>query len=195
VVRNNRTPELASTLSRYSSALLLVASTAVWKLIFLPTLERRVPFTFFYSAIVATSWVAGAGPGLVATALSAVCAHYLFAGSTGVVAPGTPAVLLFALEATALCLLTAVFRERLIETEAHLERVFEDSPLGIVIIEGGPRIVKANPAFRSLLHADKAQLEGRAFTDLVHHDSLGRVRTFLDHLTQQRTVAPHRPLW
>jgi len=104
-------------------------------------------------------------------------------------APGNPAVLLFALEATALCLLTAVFRERLIETEAHLGRVFEHSPLCIVIIEGGPRILKANPAFRSLLHADNAQLEGRAFTDLVHPDSQGRVRTFLDHLTRPRAVA------
>jgi K+-sensing histidine kinase KdpD len=104
VIRNNRMPELASALSRYSAALVLVASAAVWKLIFLPALERRVPFTYFYSAIVATSWVAGAGPGLVATALSAASVHYLFAGSTGVVAPGDPAVLLFALEATALCL-------------------------------------------------------------------------------------------
>ena len=182
-------PTLASTLSRYSSALVLVAGAAVWKLIFLPTLERSLPFIYFYSAIVVTSWVAGAGPGLVATALSAVCAHYLFAGSTGVMAPGNPAVLLFALETTALCLLTAVFRERLIETEAHLGRVFEHSPLCIVIIEGGPRILKANPAFRSLLHADNAQLEGRAFTDLVHPDSQGRVRTFLDHLTRPRAVA------
>jgi PAS domain S-box-containing protein len=49
--------------------------------------------------------------------------------------------------------------------------------------------VKANPAFRSLLHADEAQLEGRAFTDLVHPDSLGRVRTFLDHLTRRGAVA------
>ena len=189
VLRNNRTPELTSALSRYSWALVLVASAAVWKLIFLPTLQTRVPFTFFYSVVVATSWVAGAGPALVATALSAVCAHYVFAESTVLAAPGNPAVLLFALEATALCLLTAVFRERLIETEAHLGRVFEDSPLGIVIIEGGPRILKANPAFRALLHADSAELEGRSFTDLVHSDSVGRVRTFLDHLRRRRTVA------
>src|SRR5262249_20083485 len=144
VIRNNRTPELASALSRYSLALVLVASAAVWKLIFLPTLEERLPFTFFYSAIVATSWVAGAAPGLVAAAVSAVWVRYLFARSPDVMAPGDPAVLLFVLEATALCLLTAVCRERLLETEAHLGRVFEDSPLGIVIIDGGPRILKAN---------------------------------------------------
>jgi K+-sensing histidine kinase KdpD len=172
LIRSNRTPELTSALSRYSSALVLVASAVVWKLIFLPALEKRVPFNFFHAAVVATSWVAGAGPGLAATALSAVCVHYLFAESTGAVAPGSPAVLLFALEATVLCLLTAGFRKRLIETEAQLGHVFEDSPLGIVIIDGGLRIPNANPAFSSLLHTDKSQLEGRAFTDLVHPDSL-----------------------
>jgi len=188
VIRNNRTPEIVSTLGRYSTAVVLVASAVVWKVILLPTLERRVPFTYFYSAVVATSWVAGAGPGLLSTVLSAACAHYLFAGPMGAMVPGDPGMLLFVLEATGLCLLTAVFRERLIETEAHLGRVFEDSPLGIVIIEGGARIQKANPAFWALLHANQLQLEGRAFTDLVHPDSLGRVRTFLDHLIQRQTA-------
>lgn len=189
VIRNNRTPELVSTFSRYASALVLVASAAVLKLIFLPTLERSVPFTYFYSAVVATSWVGGAGPGLLATVLSVITVHYLFVGSMEVMVPGSPAMLMFALEATLLCLLTEVFRERLIETETHLGLVFEDSPHGIVIIEGGPRILKANPAFKDLLRAEQLQLEGRAFTDLAHPDSVGRVRTFLDHLVQGQTAA------
>jgi PAS domain S-box-containing protein len=189
VIRNNRTPELLSTFSRYASAIVLVAAAVVLKLIFLPTLERGVPFTYFYSAVVATSWVGGAGPGLLATVLSVLSVHYLFVGTMEVMAPGNPASLLFAFEATVLCLLTEVFRERLIETETHLGRVFEDSPHGIVIIEGGPRILKANPAFKDLLRADQLQLEGRAFTDLAHPDSVGRVRTFLDHLVQGQTAA------
>lgn len=189
VIRNNRTPELLSTFSRYASALVLVASAAVLKLIFLPTLERGVPFTYFYSAVVAASWVGGAGPGLLAMVLSVISVHYLFVGSMEVTAPGNPASLMFALEATVLCLLTEVFRERLIETETHLGRVFEDSPHGIVIIEGGRRILKANPAFKDLLRADQLQLKGRAFTDLAHPDSVWRVRTFLDHLVQGQTAA------
>jgi signal transduction histidine kinase len=39
------------------------------------------------------------------------------------------------------------------------------------------------------LRAEKLQVEGRAFTDFAHPDSLGRVRTFLDHLTQGQTPA------
>ena len=66
VIRENRTPELVSTWGRYASAVVLVAGAAVLKLLFLPSLERHVPFTFFYSSIVATAWVADAGPGLEA---------------------------------------------------------------------------------------------------------------------------------
>jgi PAS domain S-box-containing protein len=76
----------------------------------------------------------------------------------------------------------------MVETEAHLGRVFEDSPLGILIIEGGPRILKTNPAFRQLLCADTLRVEGRDLTDLVHPDSRERVRTFLEHLMRQQTV-------
>jgi hypothetical protein len=80
-------------------------------------------------------------------------------GSTAETSPGNPGLLLFGLEATGICLLTGTFRQRLVETEAHLGRVFEDSPLGTLIIEGGAQILKANPAFRQILRADKVRLE------------------------------------
>jgi PAS domain S-box-containing protein len=188
VIKNNRTPEIVSTFGRYSSAVLLVGGAAILKLIFFPALERHVPFTFFYSAIVVTSWIAGAAPGFLATALSAVCIYYLFSGDAGEISPAYPGLLLFVLEATGLCLLTAIFRQRLVETEAQLGRVFEDSPLGMLIIEGGARILKANSAFRQLLCADKLRLEGRAFTDLVHSDSRERVGAFLEHLIRHQTI-------
>jgi hypothetical protein len=123
VILDNRTPELASTLGRYASAVVLVGGAAILKVVFFPALERHLPFTFFYSAIVATSWVAGTAPGLLATGLSAACVYYLFSGSTAETSPGNPGLLLFALEATGICLLTGTFRQRLVETEAHLGRV------------------------------------------------------------------------
>lgn len=187
VIRDNRTPELASTLGRYASTVVLVGGAAILKLMFFPALERHLPFTFFYSAVVATSWVAGAAPGFLAAGLSAVCVYFLFSGYAGEISLGKPGLLLFVLEATGLCLLTATFRQRLVETEEHLGRIFEDSPLGIVIIEG-LRILKANPAFRQLLCADKLRLEGRALIDLVHSNSRERVGTFLEHLIRQETV-------
>ena len=187
VIRENRTPELVSPWGRYASAVVLVAGAAVLKLLFFPTLERQVPFTFFYSAVVTTAWVAGAAPGLCAMLLAAVCSYYLFLRYTAG-SPGHPALIVFAVEATGLCLLTALFRQRLVETEANLGRIFEDSPTGILIVEGGARILNANPAFRHILGADKIRFEGRSLTDLVHSDWHDRVRSFLDSLIQQEAV-------
>ena len=188
VIRNNRTPELVSTFRRYALAVVPVAGAVIMKLVLFPTLERRLPFTFFYSAIVATAWVGGAGPALLAAALSAACVHYFFSGPAGQTAPGEPALTLFLLEATALCLLTASFRQRLVEARAQLGGVFEDSPLGVLIIDGALRILRANPAFRQLLSADESQLKKRAVTDLVDPDSRERVRALLDELIRQQTT-------
>jgi PAS domain S-box-containing protein len=187
VIRDNRALELISTWRRYASAVVLVAGAAVFKVLFFPTLERQVPFTFFYSAVVTTSWVGGAAAGLCATLLAMVASYYLFLRD-GAGTPGNPALVLFALESTGLCLLTALFRQRLAETEANLGRVFEDSPTGILIVEAGGRILKANPAFRQILRFDKGRIKGHSLTDVVHPDCHERVRTFLDRLIHQGGV-------
>lgn len=187
VIRDNRALELISTWRRYASAVVLVAGAAVFKVLFFPTLERQVPFTFFYSAVVTTSWVGGAAAGLCATLLAMVASYYLFLRD-GAGTPGNPALVLFALESTGLCLLTALFRQRLAETEANLGRVFENSPTGILIVEAGGRILKANPAFRQILRFDKGRIKGHSLTDVVHPDCHERVRTFLDRLIHQGGV-------
>jgi PAS domain S-box-containing protein len=119
--------------------------------------------------------------------LATVCIRYMFLRYMPQ-PPGDPGLALFALEATGLCLLTAIFRQRLVETEANLGRVFDDSPTGTLILKRGGRILKANPAFRQILRADKDQFEGRSFTDLVEPDSRERVQAFLDSLIQQQAV-------
>jgi PAS domain S-box-containing protein len=187
VIRENRTPELVSFWSRYGAAFVLVAGAGVLKLILFPSLEQRVPFTFFYSAIVATVWVAGAGPGLIATALATACSYLLFFHHEPESASGNPSLVLFAFEATALCLLNAIYRQRLLETEAHLGRVFEDSPTGILIVEKDAKILRANPAFRHMLR-DDSHIEGRPLTELVHPDSRERVRRFLGNLDGQQSA-------
>jgi PAS domain S-box-containing protein len=187
LIRANRTPEIGSTLRRYACATLFVACATVFKLLIFPRVERRVPFTFFYSAVVATAWVAGAAPGLWATLLATACIYYIFLRYMPQ-APGDPGLALFALEATGLCLLTAIYRQRLVETEANLGRVFEDSPTGILILEQDAHILKANPAFRQILHAEQVRFEGRSLTDLAQPDSRERVRAFLDSLIQQQTI-------
>ena len=99
LIRENRTPELVSGSRRYISAALLVAGATVLKIVVFPSLERHLPFTFFYSAVVAAVWVGGAGPGIAAIVLSAACTYFLFFRSSAVASPGDPELVLFLLDA------------------------------------------------------------------------------------------------
>jgi PAS domain S-box-containing protein len=185
VIRENRTPEPLSAWRRYTLAALLVAGATVLKLLIFPSVERHIPFTFFYSAVVAAAWVGGAGAGAVAAVLSTAGAHYLFFRGGPYLTPGEPRLVMFGLEATGLCLLTAVFRQRLLRSELYLKGVFEHCPAGIAIIDRNDRILKANPAFGRMLNADKTDLEGRPFLELVEPGSHRRASSFLDRLLHQ----------
>ncbi len=188
VIRENRMPEVISAWLRYGLAALIVAGAAVFKLLVFPSVEHHTPFAFFYSAVVAAAWVGGAGAGIEATILSAVSAYYLFLRAAPDLIPGEPRLVMFALEATTLCLLTAVFRQRLLQSELYLAGVFEHSPAGIAILDQDDRILKANPAFERMLHANKKDLDGRPFLDLVDPGSRERASQFLDRLLQQPTA-------
>jgi PAS domain S-box-containing protein len=185
VIRENRTPEPLSAWRRYSLAALMVAGVTVFKLLVFPSVERHTPFAFFYAAVVAAAWVGGAGAGAVAAILAAASAHYLFLRGGPYLTPGEPQLVMFGLEAAGLCLLTAVFRLRLLRSELYLKGVFEHCPAGIAIIDRDDRILKANPAFGRMLNADKTDLEGRSFLELVEPGSHRRASTFLDRLLHQ----------
>lgn len=188
VIRGSSTLEMGPAWRRYSLAVLLVAGALILKILIFPAVERRIPFTFFYSAVVVAAWVGGAAAGLQATALSAACAYFFFVRPGHETIPGEPDIWLFCLECTGLCLLTSIVRQRMLRFDAYLGRVFERSPAGILITDRNGRILRANPAFERILHTDKVRLEGREFLEFVHPDSCERTRTFLNRLLQQETA-------
>jgi len=70
--------------------------------------------------------------------------------------------------------LAAAQSHALQDSELRFRRVFEESPLGILLAEpGGLRIVQANPAFCRMLGSDPAQVVGRPIADLMHIDDRG----------------------
>src|SRR5262245_39650169 len=64
--------------ARYGIAVLSVALAAVVRLALEPVLGAEAPLAIFSLAVIATSWCGGLGPGLLATALSALIGDYLF---------------------------------------------------------------------------------------------------------------------
>ena len=74
----NTTDADASWVMRYLPALLFVLTATGLKLLAFADLERALPFTFFYAAVVASAWWGGFGPGLLATLLASLAARYFF---------------------------------------------------------------------------------------------------------------------
>lgn len=59
----------------------------------------------------------------------------------------------------------------LLESELRFRRIFEQSPVGIVLIEqDGRRIVQANPAFCRMVGYDGDAISGMAIADMTHVD-------------------------
>jgi PAS domain S-box-containing protein len=67
--------------------------------------------------------------------------------------------------------LAATHSGALQESEQRFRRVFDESPLGILLAEPDThRIVQANPAFCHMLGADAEQIIGRTIAELTHID-------------------------
>jgi len=79
MVRDAKTADLGlSTSRRYLTALLFVSTATGLKLLAFASVERELPFTFYYAAIAAATFAGGLGPGLAATLASSVAARYFF---------------------------------------------------------------------------------------------------------------------
>jgi PAS domain S-box-containing protein len=64
--------------ARYGIAVLSVALAVVVRLALEPVFGKEAPFSIFVFAVILASWCGGLGPGLLATALSALIGDYLF---------------------------------------------------------------------------------------------------------------------
>ena len=63
---------------RYGSAVVAVAVAALLKSALLPWVDNESPYLFFFAAVMVSAWRGGAGPGLLATLLSAAASDFLF---------------------------------------------------------------------------------------------------------------------
>jgi signal transduction histidine kinase len=98
-----RPTRLLTTLLPYGIAV-AAAAGALLVMLLIPPFKTHTPFLFFFPAIMTAGWSGGLGPALVATAVSAVSAHYVIlppAGSfaltvvTGIQLAGFVAVAVF----------------------------------------------------------------------------------------------------
>src|SRR5260221_12024883 len=75
---DGRQRERATSWTGYPAAVGFVALAALALWLSQPILGNSVPLTVFLVAVMASAWIGGAGPGLLATLVSLICAHALF---------------------------------------------------------------------------------------------------------------------
>jgi PAS domain S-box-containing protein len=111
----------------------------------------------------------------------------LIAVSLGVVASVTLIILVFGMMRRDLHRserLAATHSDALRESELRFRRVFEESPLGILLADNeNQRIVQANPAFCRMLGADPEHIAGRTIGDLAHVDDRELLNDAIRHGT------------
>jgi signal transduction histidine kinase/ActR/RegA family two-component response regulator len=77
--RTLRPPPIAwSPFVRYGTAIAIVLVAAALRIALDPVWGAGVPYITFYPAVMLAAWLGGLGPGVVATALSALLAHYFW---------------------------------------------------------------------------------------------------------------------
>src|SRR5260221_1696383 len=86
---DGRQRERATSWTGYPAAVGFVALAALALWLSQPILGNSVPLTVFLVAVMASAWIGGAGPGLLATLVSLIVAHALFLAPRGPL-PVTP---------------------------------------------------------------------------------------------------------
>ncbi|MDQ3031651.1 MAG: ATP-binding protein [Myxococcota bacterium] len=186
---------------RYGAAAIAVGLTVGARLLLDPLLGVRAPMLPFTLAVMIAGWYGGLGPGLFATALSAVCATYLWLPPIHVVgvelAGDRLALGIFAATGVAISALNeavAVGRGRseqyatdLREREEAHRRILETASEGIWTLDGRGTIEFANASMAEMLGVPLRELLRRNAREFLHDEDRGEgLRRFSAILAGER---------
>src|SRR3712207_5218148 len=143
------------------------------------------PFMVFFAAVIFAAWFGGLGPGLWATALSALLSWYFFLSPQLSFAIGSFGqalrLVVFVLEGAVISLLVEAMHSARRRAEVALEErskseeryraVVEQSADGIYLVDGeSRRILETNPALQEMLGYTEEELRGMELHEIVAHE-------------------------
>jgi len=167
---------------RYAMAVAVVALAFAARFLLQPVLHEHAPLLIFTLAVTVSAWYGGLGPGLLATALSALCGTYFIthpAYSLRVADPSDQVRLaLFLLIGVstswlAHARLTSHGRAVAAEGESRergerFRKIYENAPTGIAITDMAGKFVQANAAYCRMIGYGEAELREMEFSSLIH---------------------------
>jgi PAS domain S-box-containing protein len=187
----SRSDELMPLL-RYLLAIVVTAAALGAQFLLFP--EPGYAFLLFYPAVFVTSWIAGTGPGLLATLLSLVAADYLFIHPVGTFKIGTGtdharaaifAVMAILMSAANGRALRMQARERALmlasrRNEAQLQLIADALPVLISYIDRDLIYRFANRTYTEWFGLPVSEIIGHPVVDVIGPESLAGVRSRLD---------------
>jgi PAS domain S-box-containing protein len=178
---------------RYGVAVASVAVALGLKLLLNPLMTQHSPFLLLAGAVMVSAWFGGLGPGLLATALGAICADYFFlapVGSfTGLVGVGFLPLFLFALQGLLISSLAQALRsarqrallgrlevqrhqEELRRSEQRFRALVQNSSDVITVIDAEGTIRYVSPAVERIMGYRPEELVGKSVFYYVRPDDL-----------------------
>ena len=177
---------------RYGFAVFVVVAASVARYVLGLTLGFLPPFvTFFLAAIILVALLAGLGPGIFATFLSAISIASFFwtwAGMFGNSRLKEFVWLVFLCGFGSVISALANLYRRHEATRLELERVFEGTEDMIVVVDRDYRYVIANHAFLKYRGIQKEDLIGRHVRDVLNPRVFETVKEKLDECFQGKVV-------
>jgi PAS domain S-box-containing protein len=135
-----------STFLRYGVATLAISLVVLLKQLLDPLIAQQSPFLLLSAAVMVAAWFGGLGPGLLATALGAVAADYLFLPPVGSFTPLNVAflpLLLFVLQGALISVLVEALRSarrgaesRTLEAQRRQEDLRQSEERFRLLVEG-----------------------------------------------------------
>ncbi len=207
--RNGKQSHVEHVAARYGFPVLLIACAVVLKLLLLRSIGSVVPFGLFYAAITASTWIGGAGPGVLATVLSAASGLFFFIAPLGAFTADDPVeasrIALFVAEALLLVAMAAMYRQSrltaiVLQRESSLrartlqkrvQAMFEANPIGLALIDRDLGVFRCNGAFVKLCGANRAELDGQPLTRFVEPETAARLRKEVAGVLDAPHGTPH----
>lgn len=179
-----------SLLWRLSVTVAITAAALAARALLDPWLGNKVPFITLFAAVAAVAWLAGSLPALLATAIGALGALYLWPDSSPVVTT----ISLLAFVATAGIIIWLVQRaqrhgDRAQQAAAALDRhrtllqhMIDSLPMLVAYVDRERRYRLNNRTYGEWFGADAATLEGRRVEEVVGSAAYARARPFIDRV-------------
>jgi PAS domain S-box-containing protein len=188
--RTRRDALMQSTIARYAFGVATVAVAFVLKLVLTHLTGRGAPFILFFAAMLVTSLFAGAGPTILALAITLPLAAAMFMSRVG--HPVSQAILQALLYAGngLLIVYLAVLTDR---RRRRMQETIELAPDAYLLADMDARVTDVNEAACRLLGYGREELVGRSIFDIVPREDIPRLKAVKTELMTPHKV--HKAEW